>query len=268
MAKKKGLRAISISDHDTAAAYPEAIEWSLKIGVELIPSVELTTLFEGREFHLLLPFVDWESQALKKILDEVTKARMQEARERVKKLQDLGFDLSWDEVIHETRGGPPLGVSIAQVLIAKGRRKKDPALQKYFEGTNLLIAPYLFYRDYFLEDRPAFVPRRTVSLLEVVEVMSGEGAVPVLAHPGAYFERATREDLAVLEKRGLAGLEVYSSYHKPEQVRAYRALAKELDLVATAGSDFHGRIKPQVVFGELKEGTYDMVEALKKRKRR
>jgi predicted metal-dependent phosphoesterase TrpH len=268
MAKEKGLRAISISDHDTAAAYPEAMEWSRRIGVELIPSVELTTLFEGREFHLLLPFIDWESPALKRTLAKVTAARMEEARERVAKLRDLGFDISWDEVIQQTKGGPPLGVSIAQILIDKGRKKRAPALQKYYEGTNLLIAPYLFYRDYFLEEGSAFVPRRTVSLLEVLNVMSGEGAVPVLAHPGAYFERATREDLAVLQKRGLAGLEVYSSYHKPEQVRVYRTLAKELDLVATAGSDFHGRIKPQVVFGKLKEGTYDMVEALKKRRKR
>jgi predicted metal-dependent phosphoesterase TrpH len=268
MAKQKGLRAISISDHDTVGAYPEALEWSHRLGVELIPSVELTTLFEGREFHLLMPFVNWESRALRRILTTVTEARMEEAKERVAKLQGLGFDISWDEVILQTRGGPPLGVSIAQILIAKGRKKKTPALQKYYEGANLLFAPYIFYRDYFLEEGPAFVPKRTVSLIEVLEVVSGDGAVPVLAHPGAYFERATREDLVVLEARGLAGLEVYSSYHKPDQVQSYRALAEELDLVATAGSDFHGRIKPRVVFGQLKEGTYDMVEALKKRRRR
>jgi predicted metal-dependent phosphoesterase TrpH len=93
MAKEKGLRAISISDHDTVAAYPEAIEWSRRFGVEIIPSVELTTLFEGREFHLLLPFVDWESPALKRILAKVTAARMEEAKERVAKLQGLGFDI-------------------------------------------------------------------------------------------------------------------------------------------------------------------------------
>jgi predicted metal-dependent phosphoesterase TrpH len=268
MAKKKGLRAISISDHDTVGAYPEALESSYKFGVELIPSVELTTLFEGREFHLLLPFVHWESRVLWRILTTVTEARMEEAKERVAKLNALGFDISWDEVILETRGGPPLGVSIAQILIDKGRKKKIPALQKYYEGSNLLFAPYLFYRDYFLEEGPAFVPKRTVSLVEVLDTVSGDGAVPVLAHPGAYFERATREDLVVLEERGLAGLEVYSSYHEPGQVQYYRVLADELDLVATAGSDFHGRIKPQVVFGQLKEGTYDMVEALKKRRRR
>jgi len=268
MAKQKGLRAISISDHDTVGAYPEALRWSQKFGVELIPSVELTTLFAGREFHLLLPFVHWESHVLLRILTAVNEARMKEARERVAKLQSLGFDISWDEVIRQTSGGPPLGVSIAQILIDKGRKKKTPSLQKYCEGENLLYAPYIFYRDYFLEEGPAFVPKRTISLVEVLAVVSGDGAVPVLAHPGAYFQRAAREDLAALKEKGLAGLEVYSSYHDPEQVQSYRALAEELDLVATAGSDFHGRIKPQVVFGELKEGTYEMVEALEKRRRR
>jgi predicted metal-dependent phosphoesterase TrpH len=268
MAKQKGLRAISISDHDTVGAYPEALEWSSRLGVELIPSVELTTLFDGREFHLLLPFVHWESRALGRILTTVTEARMEEAKERVAKLQGLGFDIGWDEVLLQTKGGPPLGVSIAQVLIDKGRKEKIPALQKYYEGKNLLFAPYIFYRDYFLEEGPAFVPKRTVSLLEVLDVVSGDGAVPVLAHPGAYFERASREDLVALEERGLAGLEVYSTYHESEQVQSYRVLAEELDLVATAGSDFHGRIKPHVVFGQLREGSYDMVEALKKRRRR
>jgi len=268
MAKKKGLRAISISDHDTVGAYPEALESSRKFGVELIPSVELTTLFKGREFHLLLPFVHWESRLLRRILTTVTDARMKEAQERVAKLQALGFDISWDEVVLRTSGGPPLGVSIAQILLDKGRKKNTPSLQKYFEGANLLYAPYIFYRDYFLEEGLAFVPKRTVSLVEVLAVVSNDGAVPVLAHPGAYFERAIREDLVELKEKGLAGLEVYSSYHDPQQVQFYRALAEELNLVATAGSDFHGRIKPQVVFGRLKEGTYAMVEALEQRRRR
>ena len=268
MAKEKGLRAISIADHDTVGAYPEALEWSAKFGVELIPSVEMTTLYEGREFHLLLPFMHWDSRILLRLLGTVTEARMEEAKERVAKLQTLGFDIGWDEVILETRGGPPLGVSIAQILLDKGRKKKNPPLQKYYEGENRLLGPYLFYRDYFLEEGPAFVPKRTVGLIDVLDAVSGDGAVPVLAHPGAYFERATREDLAALRERGLAGLEVYSSYHEAGQVQTYRALAQELDLVATAGSDFHGRIKPQVVFGELKDGTYEMVEALRKKRKR
>jgi predicted metal-dependent phosphoesterase TrpH len=268
MAREKGLRAISISDHDTVGAYPDAFEWSDKLGVELIPSVELTTLFDRREFHLLLPFVRWDSRILERILATVTRARTQEAKERVAKLRGLGFDIDWDELILKTKGGPPLGVSIAQILIDKGRKEKNPALRKYYEGTNRLFAPYFFYKDYFLEEGPAFVPKRTVSLLEVLDLLAQEDVAPVLAHPGAYFERATREDLAVLKDRGLVGVEVYSSYHDADQTRLYKAAAQELDLVATAGSDFHGRIKPHVIFGQLKEGTYRMVEELKMRRRR
>ncbi len=266
LAKEKGFRAISISDHDTVEAYPEALEASHRLGVELIPSVELTTLFSGREFHLLLPFIHWESRTLKRILNKVSQARVEEAKERIAKLQDLGFDINWEEVYRKSKSTPPLGVTIAQVLIDKGRKEKNPALEKYYQGQNLLFAPYIFYKDYFMEDGPAFVSKRTVSLVDVLGIVSKDGAVPVLAHPGAYFQRATKEDLSTLKEKGLVGLEVFSSYHDSEQIRAYKALAEELDLVATAGSDFHGRIKPHIPFGFLKEGNYRMVEELKKRR--
>ena len=267
LAKENGFRAIAIADHDTVEAYPEAIEQSQKVGVELIPSVELTTLFKGREFHLLLPFVRWSSLALKTILDRVALARTEEAKARVAKLQELGFDTDWDEVSRKSKAGPPLGVTIAQILIDKGRRDKIPALEKYYAGENRLLAPYAFYRDYFLEGKPAYVPKRTVGLLDVLGLILKDGAVPVLAHPGAYFERAGRDDLAELRAAGLAGLEVYSSYHDREQTELYLALAAELGLVATAGSDFHGRIKPHVTFGSMRQGDYHMVEALRSRRR-
>jgi hypothetical protein len=118
-----------------------------------------------------------------------------------------------------------------------------------------------------LEDKPGYVPKRIIDLVDVLEPVSRDGAVPVLAHPGAYFERATREDLLTLKEKGLVGLEVYSSYHDREQTALYKALAEEIGFVATAGSDFHGRIKPHIPFGFIKEGTYRMVEELKKRRR-
>jgi 3',5'-nucleoside bisphosphate phosphatase len=152
-------------------------------------------------------------------------------------------------------------------LIDKGRREKTPALDRYTQGENRLFAPYAFYKDFFLEGRPAHVPRRSESLLEVLPRVLEDGAAPVLAHPGAYFERADKGDLTELKEAGLAGLEVYSSYHDPERSSAYLALAKRLDLVATAGSDFHGSIKPHVTFGCVKQGDYGMVEDLRSRRR-
>ncbi len=266
MAREKGMRAVSISDHDTVAAYPRAVEESLAAGVELIPSVELTTLLDGREFHCLLPFVDPASPALREILAEEAGIRGVEARERIRRLQSLGFDISLEEVVAASGNPAPLGVTIAQVLVEKSGEKNERLMEKYLSPENRPMAPYHFYRDYFMEGKPAYAAKRHISLLMVLDRAAECGGIPVLAHPGAYFEMADRKDLALLKDHGLAGLEVYSSYHDQEQAAHYKKLAAELDLVVTAGSDFHGKIKPHIQFGSRKEGHYGMVEELRKRR--
>lgn len=266
LAKKHKLRAISIADHDTTAAYPEALERGEEAGVEVIPSLEVTTVFDGREFHLLLPFVDWKSAVVARLVQKIAERRFQEAGERVRRLQTLGFEITVEEVMVESGPLPPLGVSIAQTLLKKYRGRKHPALKKYFRKDRLPRAPYLFYKDYFMEGRPASVPRRNFGLLEVLEEVPRTGGVPVVAHPGAYFQKVTRGDLVALKEKGLAGLEVYTSYHDPEQTRRYLTYAQALDLVPTAGSDFHGAIKPHIPFAYLDQGGYWMVEELAKRR--
>jgi predicted metal-dependent phosphoesterase TrpH len=251
-AAARGFRAISIADHDTVAAYPGALEDGRKAGVEVIPGIEVTTLYDGREFHLLLPFVDWESAAV--------------ARERVERLREEGLEISWDEVWERSQSCPPLGVKIAQILLDKPGSEKMPGLGKYFEGEKRAYGPYLFYRDYFMEGKPAFVPKRHIPLEEALAAAPATGGVPVLSHPGADFQRTTREDLEDLKRRGLAGIEVYTFYHTAEQTASYRALADDLELVPTAGSDFHGKIKPHVGFGAMTDGRYWMVEELRRRR--
>jgi predicted metal-dependent phosphoesterase TrpH len=265
-AREHGMRAISIADHDTVAAYPEAIERGREAGVEVIPGIELTTLFGGREFHLLLPLVDWTSPALAAIIEGQTACRMNETRDRVEKVRALGFALTMDEVEAKSNGAPALGVKIAQILFDNPENAKNPALELYYRPENRPYAPYMFYGDYFAEGKPAFVPKKFVALTEVLDAAPATGGAPVLSHPGAYFQRTTREDARTLKERGLLGLEVYTFYHTAEQIALYRDLAAELGLVATAGSDFHGRIKPHVAFGALQEGDYGMVEALRARK--
>jgi predicted metal-dependent phosphoesterase TrpH len=266
LAEEKGLCAISISDHDTVAAYPEALSAGEELNLEVIPGIELTTLFSDREFHLLLYFVDWEKTVVKELVKEVAERRFIEARERVGRLQQLGFPIEWEDVLLEAGPNPPLGVTLANVLLKKTDKNAEPRLAKYLEDANKMYAPYLFYRDYFAEGRPASVPRQNVSLKNVLALAPQTKGVPVLAHPGAPFQRVTKEDLKVLKSLGLEGLEVYTSYHDDSHAEYYQRLAAELDLVPTAGSDFHGRIKPHVPFGSLKNGGYWMVEELRKRR--
>ncbi len=265
-ARDLGMRAISIADHDTVAAYPEAVELGRRAGVEVIPGIEVTTLFGGREFHLLLPLVDWTSPALASIIAGQTECRMNETRERVEKIRALGFALTMDEVRAKSNGAPPLGVKIAQILLENSANRRNPALADFYKPDNRSYAPYMFYKEYFAEGKAAAVPKKFVALLDVLAAAPATGGAPVLAHPGAYFQRTTAEDARTLKKHGLLGLEAYTFYHTAEQTAFYRDLAAELDLVATAGSDFHGRIKPHVAFGVLPDGDYGMVERLREKK--
>ena len=116
-----------------------------------------------------------------------------------------------------------------------------------------------------MEGKPASVPKRNLSLLEALELAPQTGGAPVLAHPGAYFQRTSKDDIVFLKERGLLGLEVYTSYHDSSQVKFYKKIAETLDLVPTVGSDFHGRIKPHIPFGSQKNGGYWIVEKLKER---
>ncbi len=263
MARENGLRAFSIADHDTTAAYPEALDLGRAAGVEVIPGIEVTTLYGSREFHLLLPFVDWTSRAVEDIIEGQTRCRSEEAVERVEKLRKLGFAITWEEVKSKSNGIPPLGIKIAQILLDNPENNTRGSIPSVITGDNSAAAPYLFYKEYFTAGKAAFVPKKYIGLLEVLERAPETGGVPVLAHPGAYFQKTSREDARNLRDRGLAGLEVYTSYHTGDQVDFYKSLAEELGLVPTAGSDFHGRIKPHVSFGSLREGEYWMVDRLK-----
>lgn len=266
MAREEGFRAIAIADHDTVGAYPEAVEAGERQGIEVIPSIEVTTVFDSREFHLMLPLVDWESEAIRYIISRMESSRVEEARARVARLQENGLEIDWEEVWEKSGKTPPLGVKIAQILLDKPESRRKPELRKYYDEGQQPKAPYVFYQDFFTEGAPAYVPKNHILLEEVLNLAPLTGGVPVLSHPGAYFQRTTREDLVFLKDLGLQGLEVFTSYHDQNETEYYLELARELDLVATAGSDFHGRIKPGVKFGLIKNGDYSMVEKLRERR--
>ncbi|MCX6566283.1 MAG: PHP domain-containing protein [Candidatus Aminicenantes bacterium] len=266
MAAEAGFAAIAIADHDTVAAYPAALEAGRKEGVEIVPSMEVTTMYDDREFHCQLPFLDWENARVAGIVERVAETRWQEARERVVNLRALGVGISWEEVEAASPEMAPLGVTIARILLDKPESRRDPKLRKYYGDDGRPFPPSLFYRDFFLDGAPAYVPKRHIALLEVLEESARVGAAAVLSHPGAYFQKTTHEDLDRLKDFGLAGLEVYTSYHDAEQTRFYLEEARTFDLVPTAGSDFHGRVKPHVAFGSIKDGGYEMVEALRERR--
>ncbi|MGQ9618556.1 MAG: PHP domain-containing protein [Candidatus Aminicenantia bacterium] len=255
------LSAISITDHDTLDAYPEAIELGNKNNVEVIQSIEITTHFNGKELHLLTPFIEKKGPILE-LLEKLKNGRMLLAEERIKRLRELGFSISMEDVISYSPGTIPIGTAIARVLFES--QPDHPALRDYLKEP--AKAPYRFYKDYFEHGGLAYVPFNYVFIEEAINVARKSGGVPVLAHPGASFCKISKEELIYLKEKGLEGVEVWTSYHDLEKKAFYLSLAKELELIPTPGSDFHGRIKPNVAFASVEEGNYSILEMLKDKK--
>ena len=119
MAREHGFAAVCITDHDSVAAYPAAIEDGRREGVEIVPSMEVTTVYAAGSSIASCPFLDWTHPVIGRIARHVSEGRWVEARERVELLRGFGLDLTWEEVAARAGETPPLGVTIAQILLDK-----------------------------------------------------------------------------------------------------------------------------------------------------
>ncbi|WP_248926461.1 PHP domain-containing protein [Paenibacillus hamazuiensis] len=226
MAREAGLAAIAITDHDTVAGVDEAMREGERLGVIVVPGVEISTFAAGQDIHVLGLFIDHTDPKLLARLAELRSVRENRNEMLLRRLAELGLPVTMEE-IEAGRGlsdkdGETIGrPHIAAVMVAKGYvRTISEAFEKYLgKGGTAYVNP------------PRIHPRTAVEwILEA-------GGTPVLAHPGLYDADELIPELA---RGGLKGLEVYHSDHIPEQEAHYAELAKQLQLIATAGSDFHG----------------------------
>jgi 3',5'-nucleoside bisphosphate phosphatase len=266
-AGEAGLAAFSISDHDSVEAMPRAVALAAGSRMEFIPSLELTTELDGREIHVLAPLVDWRSPKLKAALDVQLRGRFEQAQERVARLRQVGFDVSFEEVAARLKGAVPSGTAIAAVILDKHGQTRDSRLEPYITGNRSDKPEIRFYQDFMGRGAPAHVRREWIPTAEGIRLLLDCGAVPVLAHPGAGIFSAGERIIADLKAAGLKGLEVFTPYHDQKMAAYYLGLARKLNLIPTAGSDFHGRIKPDVAFGSVRAIGPQLISLLRSCKR-
>ncbi|HBT47337.1 MAG TPA: phosphatase [Peptococcaceae bacterium] len=226
LAGEKGLSTIAVTDHDTVDGLEEALGAASLYGVEVIPGIELSTEWEGRDVHLLGYYIDFEGDRLRSFLLKRQEARYTRCLKIVSRLQELGYPLTWDDVSAVVRGRAVGRLHIAQALVARGF---VPSIE--FAFSRLLE-----------RGRPAYVPRHKLTPAEGVEIIRSCQGVAVLAHPGLIGEDTIIRELA---GRGLQGLEAYYPRHSRDETAGYLAMAEELGLLVTGGSDFHGSDVPE-----------------------
>ena len=221
-AKEAGLDVIAVTDHDTTAGLDEASEVCERLGLRLIPGIELSVFAMDREVHVLGFFLDRASQALQSFLDEQREARVGRIYKMLEKLKAIGVDIPPDDVVVEGKKGTLGRPHVARALVKHGYiKEEDQAFHKYIG-----------------RDQPGYVPRVKVSAPEGIQKLREAGAVPVLAHPGLYGKVGVVEHML---EAGIQGIEAYHPDHTDAAAGRFVELAEEKGLVVTGGSDYHGR---------------------------
>ena len=226
MAFDAGLGAIAITDHDTVSGVAEALLAGRELGIEVVPGVEISTVANGQDIHVLGYYIDINNEQFLQRLASLRETRDTRNNMIIERLQQLGLDITMAEVLREVENikskGDTVGrPHIAAVLLNKG----------YVSSISEAFDRYLGTGAAAYANPPRIEPATAIGWIQEA------GGKAVLAHPGIYHDDALVE--AIIHQ-GLDGIEVYHSDHTPEEEAKYLSLAQRSGLLITAGSDFHG----------------------------
>ena len=251
-----GLQAISLTDHDNVLSYQVAQDYikekNLADKLEIIRGVEINTLYKNYEVHILGYFMDCDNSDFQNLLKTQQQARVAQTKEIITLLaKKEGIRIKYDDIQRQVAPGGSIGrPHIAKAIANAG-------------GTSNVIEAYAKYIN---DSSPVYVPRKTVSPYDAVEVIYGAGGVPVIAHP--YDIDIAEKLIKNLMTCGLRGIEAYHRKHSPACVEYFSSMAEELGLIVTGGSDFHApnSLNGQVVLGKnfVPEWIYDKLVQEKK----
>jgi predicted metal-dependent phosphoesterase TrpH len=219
-AKRAGLVAIALTDHDTVAGLAEARAVGEELGVRIINGVELSAVEGESETHLLGLHLN-DTSVLERGLTELREMRGRRAARMVELLQSQGVQVTFDDVLLQAGTGAIGRPHVARALVADGWAVDvRDAFDRYLGA-----------------GRPAYVAKDQLGMRDAIAMVHAAGGLAVLAHPGA---TATRERLEALAALGIDGVEVKHPSHSPQDTARIRTLAEQLGLLPSGGSDWHG----------------------------
>lgn len=229
-AVKKGLAAFALTDHDTTEGLAEAFLAAEGKDIEVIPGIEFSTEYQGKDIHILGFYIDYEGEEFRTYLKDFRESRRIRNEKMCKKLVEHGVDISYEELKERFPGAVLTRAHYARFLWEEGYVS---SMKEAFDR-------------YIGDHAPCFLPREKVTPVQAVKLILKAGGVPVLAHPVLYgmSDKRLEELVAELKEAGLKGIEaVYSTYNSGEE-RQMKKLAGKYGLLISGGSDFHGAAKP------------------------
>ncbi len=233
-AAERGLSAMALTDHDEVAGVKEAMEAGKRYGITVIPGIELSVQSDT-ETHILGYFIDPDNAELLSALEKAREVREERTAEVCATLTELGYPLTYDEIVKEADGGMTSRGHIAAVMVKKG----------YVESVKEAFKQHLAYGC------PAYSGRQYLTAEQAVRLINGAGGRAYVAHLHLIKQDDERlfAFLKQLKDAGLAGIEGYYTDYTPQLQEKYHAMAAELGLSLSGGSDYHAANKPHIEIG-------------------
>jgi hypothetical protein len=242
-----GLAAVAVTDHDSVDGIDRALDAGRKVGVEVVPGVEMSCTTNGTDIHVLGYFVDHHAETLLGFLTTVRARRAERAERMVKKLNELGLPVTMRRVQELARGAAVGRPHVAQAMVDTG---KVANVQEAFDR-------YIGY------DGPAYFPKMQLSPRQGIDFIHQYRGLAVIAHPANYHN-----DGAVYSciEAGVDGIEVWHPDHEQRNIDHYAEVAQKNGLLMTGGSDCHGgRKQGRVTLGQVAV-PYKYLQAMKSRR--
>jgi len=230
-AKRVGLAAIALTDHDTLDGIGEATATGEELGVRVVPGVELSAVEGDSETHILgLHLTD--TREMEEALVGLREMRRSRAERIVMRLNELGVRVEFASVLEQAAGGAIGRPHVARAMIAEGWA--------------------VDFRDafdrYLGNGRPAYVSKDRLAVTDAIGLIHRAGGLAVLAHPG---QAGTRDRVEAFVRQGIDGLEVRHPGHTSEDTVRLAALVAHFSLVASGGSDWHGAAEGPRLLGMM-----------------
>jgi predicted metal-dependent phosphoesterase TrpH len=245
-----GIEAFALTDHDTLAGVPEARAEAARLGLELISGAEISADFEGQDdIHILALFVDETHSKFNARLAQRQEKRRTRGEQMAKNLVAAGYSLDLEAIRADVGDGVWGRPHLARALVQAGHAAtQNEAFEKFLK-----------------REHPWYVGSEKWPAVDVVAAIRSAGGVSSLAH--AVWYRDSEALIRRLAAVGLDAVEVFHPDHGPEEEARFGELAKELELVVTAGSDFHGVPEGRKHPGGV-VGSAEMLGLLRTRSRR
>lgn len=235
LAKEHGIEAIAVTDHDTIEGLPEAMEAGERLGVEVVPGMELSVEYGPGSMHILGLLINLEDKGLNDTLAKLQESRASRNPQIIEKLNELGMPITMEEV-EKISGGGQLGrPHIAAALVKNG----------YVNNTQEAFDKYL------KKGASAYFERRRLSREEAADLIHGAGGLLILAHPGTLGVNGSKfyNLLSELKDAGFDGIEVFYNNHSHAEEDRLMKIADKLEFIISGGTDFHGENKPSIKLG-------------------